>query len=232
MSNTPLNPRPQSTQNKSADSPAPGKARFWDKIARQYAADPIVDLAGYEKSVARIQQLLRPTDKLLEIGCGTGTTALLLAPSVADYLGTDISPQMLAIAREKLELQSCPSLRFELADADAPLSHSARCNVIVAFSVLHLVEDLDATAAACAAALVPGGLFISKTPCLAEMNPFIPWLAVPLMRVIGKAPPVRSLDQEALCAAMQRSGLEIFAVERHACKGRDVRPFIVARKPA
>ena len=45
-------------------------------------------------------------------------------------------------------------------------------------------------------ALKPGGLFISKTTCLAEMTSLIR-LAVPVMRVIGKAPcaePARSMD--------------------------------------
>jgi SAM-dependent methyltransferase len=213
------------------DSPAPKKSRFWDKVARRYAADPIADMEGYERTLACLQQWLRPTNRALEIGCGTGTTALHVAPLVASYLGTDISAHMVAIAREKLVLHPRPGLQFELADADAPLANGGCYDAVLAFSVLHLVQDLDATTAACAAALAPGGLLISKTPCLAEMNPLIPWVAVPLMRAIGKAPPVHNLNQEFLSAAMKRQGLEILAVERHAGKGRDVRPFIVARKP-
>ena len=57
--------------------------RFWDRIARKYAASPIKDIAGYERTIARIAQLLGPTQSVLEIGCGTGTTALKLAPLVA-----------------------------------------------------------------------------------------------------------------------------------------------------
>ena len=213
------------------ESPAPAKSRFWDKVARKYAADPIADMVGYERTLASLHQWLRPTNRVLEIGCGTGTTALRLAPLVASYLGTDVSAHMVAIAREKLAVHPRPSLQFDTADADAPLANGPHYDAILAFSVLHLVEDLDATTAACAAALVPGGLLISKTPCLVEMNPLIPWVLVPLMRAVGKAPPLHNLDQDALCAAMKRKGLEILAVERHAGKGRDVRPFIVARKP-
>lgn len=214
------------------DGPAPKKSRFWDKMARRYAADPIADMAGYERTLERLQHWLRPTHRVLEIGCGTGTTALRLAPSVASYLGTDVSAHMVAIAREKLGLHPRVNLQFEAADADAPLANSPHYDAILAFSVLHLVQDLDAAIAACASALVPGGLLVSKTPCLAEMNPLIPWVAVPLMRAIGKAPAVRNLSQGLLSDAMKRHGLEILSVERHASKGRDVRPFIVARKPA
>ena len=37
--------------------------------------------------------------------------------------------------------------------------------------------------------------------------------------------------QTALQAAMVRQGLVIEAVERHGTKGKDIRVFIVARKP-
>ncbi len=51
------------------------------------------------------------------------------------------------------------------------------------------------------------------------------------MRLVGKAPPVLKLDQAGLCAAMQRHGLSIEAVERHGSRGKDTRPFILARAP-
>ena len=80
-------------------------------------------------------------------------------------------------------------------------------------------------------ALKPGGLFISKTPCLNDMNPLIPKLALPLMRALGKAPHVLCFNAAELQAALVQQGLEIVSVERHGTKGRDFRPFIVARKP-
>lgn len=231
MKNSPLevhNPPPSYTLG---ESPAPMKSRYWDNIARRYAADPIADMAGYERTLECLRQWLRPTNRVLEIGCGTGTTALRLAPMVNSYLGTDVSAHMVAIAREKLVMNPCPSLQFEAADADDQLADGPHYDAILAFSVLHLVQDLETTIAACASALVPGGLLISKTPCLAEMNPLIPWLAVPFMRAIGKAPPVHNLNEKHLSDAFKRQGLEVLAVERHASKGRDTRPFIVARKP-
>jgi hypothetical protein len=63
------------------------------------------------------------------------------------------------------------------------------------------------------------------------MNPLIPRLALPLMRAIGKAPHVLCFDAESLEAAFVRQGLEIVSVERHGTRGKDIRVFIVARKP-
>ena len=58
-------------------------ARFWDRIARKYAADPIKDMDGYARTVDRTRHHLRSTDTVLELGCGTGTTALKLAAHVS-----------------------------------------------------------------------------------------------------------------------------------------------------
>lgn len=213
--------------------PAPDgrKARFWDRIARKYAADPIADMAGYEATLARTQGLLSVERDVLEIGCGTGTTALRLAPSTRRLLATDVSPGMIAIAREKLAARPMPNLSFEVADADSPSGHEAY-DVVLAFNVLHLVGELDQALALAARALRPGGLLVCKTPCIAEMNPLISYLAVPLMRAIGKAPHVLSFTGQELQWAIARQGMDLVSVERHGTRGKDIRVFIVARKAA
>jgi hypothetical protein len=81
--------------------------------------------------------------------------------------------------------------------------------------------------------MVPGGLLVSKKACLYEMNPLVPWVMLPLMRLVGKAPRVLCFNARTLEAAMQRHGLRIEAVERHGTKAsKDWRVFIVARKPS
>ncbi len=208
------------------------KARFWDKVARKYAAEPIADMAGYETTLRRVQGLLSTGHEVLEIGCGTGSTALRLAPCTRRFVATDVSPNMIAIAREKLEAQPMPALSFAVADADAPACGDGAYDAVLAFNLLHLVSDLDHALAQVVQALRPGGLLISKTACISEMNPLIPWLALPLMRAIGKAPHVLCFDARQLQSAIVRQGLDIVSVERHGTKGKDIRVFIVARKPA
>lgn len=226
--------------------------RFWDKTARKYAAAAIADTAGYEQTVQRVHQRLQTTDRVLELGCGTATTALRLASASGHYAATDLSPAMLDLARQKLA--SAPPdvhrvLHLLVADADAdvpapaplaPLNDTAApsapadagWDVVLAFNLLHLVSDLDGALASAVQALRPGGLLISKTACVAEMNPLIRWLAIPVMQAIGKAPHVLLFDTDTLQAAMVRQGLVIEAVERHGTKGKDIRVFIVARKPS
>ncbi|OGB29036.1 MAG: ubiquinone biosynthesis protein UbiE [Burkholderiales bacterium RIFCSPLOWO2_02_FULL_66_35] len=210
---------------------AASKARFWDRVARKYASDPIADLAGYEGTLRRVQALLSPDHEVLEIGCGTGSTALRLAAGTRRLVATDVSAEMVAIAREKLAADPLPQLEFRVADADAPVSGPAAWDAVLAFNLLHLVTDLPQALRSVVDVLKPGGLFISKTPCLSEMNPLIPRLALPLMRALGKAPHVLCFNAAELQAALVQQGLEIVSVERHGTKGRDFRPFIVARKP-
>ena len=215
-----------------AGASAARKARFWDRIAVKYAADPIADMAGYEATLQRVQGLLSADQDVLEIGCGTGSTALRLAPFTRRLLATDVSARMIAIAREKLAAQAVPQLSFAVADADAPVAALGEFDAVLAFNVLHLVTDLDRALQLAVQALRPGGLLISKTACISEMNPLIPYLALPLMRAVGKAPHVLCFDADELQSAMARQGMDIVSVERHGTKGKDIRAFIVARKPA
>ena len=214
-----------------AASAAASKARFWDRIAPQYAADPIADLAGYEATLQRVQGLLSSQHDVLEIGCGTGSTALRLAPFTRSLLATDVSPQMIAIAHQRLAAQPTPPLRFAVADAEVAAFGPEAFDAVLAFNVLHLASSLGAALQRVVAALRPGGLLITKTACIAEMNPLIPYLAVPLMRALGRVPPVLCFDEQQLRLAMVQRGLLIVCAERHGTRGKDHRAFIVARKP-
>ncbi len=204
-------------------------ARFWNRSSKSYARARISDQAGYERTLERTVALLKPEDRVLELGCGTGTTALRLASDVKSYLATDLSADMIAIAEEKRAANPIAGLAFRPATAEALASEAARFDAVLGFNYLHLVRDLAGTLGSIHALLVPGGLFISKTPCLGDMNPLIK-LALPLMQVIGKAPYAGVFSAQALSGLIAAAGFEVVGTERHASKGKDSRPFIVARK--
>ena len=77
---------------------------------------------------------------------------------------------------------------------------------------------------------LPGGLFVSKTPCVGDMNALVRRGLLPVMRAIGKAPHVGVFGADELHRAIAAAGFQITATEGHASRGRDVRPYIVARK--
>lgn len=205
------------------------EAGFWDRAARKYAASRVADVAGYERTVARTQDFLKGGEVAFEFGCGTGTTALRLAPSVARIVATDISGEMIAIAREKAEAERCTNVEFEVGTPDAAPWPDTTFDVAMGFNVLHLVAAREAGLAGVRRLLKPGGLFISKTPCLKEMNPAVR-LAVPLMQVFGRAPYVSSLSALDLEREISAAGFEIVERARHGSRGNDARLFLVAKK--
>lgn len=204
-------------------------ARFWDRTSRRYARSTIADPAGYERTLERTRELLKPQDRVLELGCGTGSTALRLADGVQGYLATDISTAMIAIAEQKQTREAIPGLNFRVATVEA-LAPDERFDAVLGFSYLHLVRDLPGTLERIRGLLAEGGLFISKTPCIGDMNPLIGYAALPVMRALRLAPYAAVFSAAELNERVSAAGFQLLAIEGHATKGKDWRPYIVARK--
>ena len=76
-------------------------ARFWNRLAKRYSKKAVPDEAIYKKKLEITQGYFRPELKLLEIGCGTGSTALTHAPLVSHILAIDFSEKMIELAEAK-----------------------------------------------------------------------------------------------------------------------------------
>lgn len=203
-------------------------ARFWDRTARGYAKSRIADTAGYERTLERVRAHLKPTDTVLEFGCGTGTTALRLAPHVQRYVATDISKEMIAIGRQKAA-EAGVDATFEVAAPDTMGGADGSFDAALGFNILHLVADRRAALNSLARLLKPGGLLITKTVCLGQMNPVLRVL-VPVMRAVGQAPFVAFLTAADVEREIEAAGFAIVERGYHGSKKNDPRPFLVARK--
>lgn len=204
------------------------RARFWDRIAARYARSPIADQTAYEEKLRRTRVYFTPESEALEIGCGTGSTAILHAPHVKRIRAVDISPAMLEIARGRAAKAGVENVRFEQASLDELAIDAETVDVAFALSLLHLLDDRRAAIAKIFSGLKPGGVFVTSTACLADgMNFLRPvvWVA----RQLGKAPPVTFFTADQLAEEVAESGFEI--VERWR-PGKRKALFMVARKPA
>ncbi len=56
--------------------------RFWNWTAERYSRQAIADEASYKKKLAITQEYLTPNIRVVEFGCGTGSTAIVHAPAV------------------------------------------------------------------------------------------------------------------------------------------------------
>ncbi|WP_288940333.1 class I SAM-dependent methyltransferase [uncultured Roseovarius sp.] len=200
---------------------------FWDGVARRYAARPVRDETAYETTLTLTRSYLGEDDKVLELGCGTGTTALKLAPAVAHLIAADISSEMVAIAREKLADHPGANVEFRQADAFYDAFAPGTFDAVLAFNLLHLLDDMEATIRRVRALLRPGGVFISKTVCLGR-NAWHFRALISGLQMIGKAPPVKFLDIADLEKAIRAQGFEILETGNYPAKPPS--RFIVARK--
>lgn len=202
--------------------------KFWDDLAVKYAKSPIDDMEAYEYTLKRVRSYLGASDRVLEVGCGTGSTALLLADGVEQIVAGDISPNMVAIAKEKAAAQGIANVRFETAPVDA--MDAGPFDAVMGLNVLHLMDDVEADIAAIRARLKPGGIFISKTffvPKRGEsLKSRVMRAVLPIMRAIGKAPKVRIFRDGELDMLIEGAGFEIVETGNYPKDRR----FVVARK--
>jgi malonyl-CoA O-methyltransferase len=140
----------------------PGTA--YDRWAAQYDADAN-DTRDLNAEVLRKQTFIEGDDAVLELGCGTGLNTEWLAEQAGQVVATDVSEEMLAHARERLNTDS---VSLQALDVTEPWPFEAgRFDAVVATLVLEHVEALGPVFREARRVLRDGGTFY-----LAELHPY------------------------------------------------------------
>jgi 2-polyprenyl-3-methyl-5-hydroxy-6-metoxy-1,4-benzoquinol methylase len=208
---------------------APTYAKFWNRLADRYAKKPVADEAAYAATLERVRAHLRPEDAVLELGCGTGTTALALAGSARTILATDYSERMIAIATAKARASGVERVEFRTTTVEDAALERSSFDVVMAMNLLHLVEDLGAFLERAHELIRPGGLFVSKTPCVGEQGLLLR-VVIPVMRALGFAPYVNFVTEASLTADIGEAGFDVVETGMYPEKSRSF--FVVAQKAA
>lgn len=201
--------------------------QFWDGIAASYAKRPIANMDQHDRTVERSLAYLPVDGEVLEVGCGTGTIAMRLAPHAGHVLATDVSGKLLEIARERRTERGVVGVSFaQHGIMDLP---EDTFDLVACYNVLHLIKDIDQAVAALAARVKPGGVLVTKTGVLGEtFKGRMLRVVIGAMQVFGKAPYVGFHKVRDIDALMARHGLEVVEAETMG-KGVVTR-FLVARK--
>lgn len=201
-------------------------AKFWDKTANKYSKKPVPNEDVYQIKKDLTREYFTPESTVFEFGCGTGTTAISHAPFVKHVTATDISPEMLRIAKEKAEAADISNVTFKPWNVDADPISGTDYDVVMAHSILHLVEDLPGAIEKSHAMLKTGGILVSSTGCLADKMGFLRpvlWF----MKRIGKAPHIAFITTKSLEENLEGAGFK--TIHSWHPKG-NVDVFIVSRK--
>jgi len=207
-------------------------AIFWDKVAENYAKSPISDMDAYQTTLERTRSYLSPEDNILEVGCGTGSTALLLAKDVRQITASDVSGNMIKVGSDSAERDDVSNVRFVQAELFDNAIDNGPYDAVLAFNLLHLVEDTAAAVARINGLLKPGGLFISKTVCQpgagAPLKFRLMMMVLPIMQMLGKAPYVKITEIGAFEEFISSGGFKIIETGNYPASPPS--RYIVARK--
>ncbi len=103
---------------------------------------------------------LRGDERVLDVGCGTGHTALAFAPHVAEVVGLDLTLAMLAQARKLAAERGLANVRFERGDVERLPYPDATFDVVTSRYSAHHYPHPQVALAECARVLKPSGVLL------------------------------------------------------------------------
>lgn len=122
-------------------NPSNESFQSWNKIASLYE-DAFMDLNIYDDTynylLSKFSNIEKP--EILEIGCGPGNIARYLIEKRSDlnYLGIDVAPNMIALAKKNV-----PEARFKVMKAQQLAAVKGRFRAVVCGFILPYIQPVD-----------------------------------------------------------------------------------------
>lgn len=113
----------------------------YERFAEVY--DELMTDIPYDKYVQWIQKYAPATDykKLLDIGCGTGTLAIMLNQAGYTVSGVDLSEEMLAVASSRMEMANAPIPLYAMSMDELNGFHELDIAIIPIDSINYVTEE-------------------------------------------------------------------------------------------
>ena len=207
---------------------------IWDKLAENYDNRTLITYQkAYNLSIQKVREALTSDMQIIEIGCGTGIISLGIAAEAARVVGTDLSSQMIQIARQKAAEMNISKVEFKVCDGYSQPYKDGCFDMVLLFNIVHLVKEPGALLKEAYRLLNPGGLLLTATDCFAEkvsLKARLYLLVERIMKALGIIPFIWFLNIEDYKELVAANGFEVQQVENlHPVP---VNCYIKARKKA
>jgi len=206
---------------------------FWDKQAKRFDDSQKQFEPASKELIARTKEYLNANDNVLDFGCATGTKTLELADGIKHIHGLDFSAEMISEATNKKNKVNVTNVSFSQGTIFNNDLEKASFEKIIAYSIIHLLEDSEKVIQRIHELLKPGGLFISETACFRDKMDFktrLEFTVYFIMKRLGIFPlhlnMFKTSDVEQL---INRQNFRIVKAEKLFFNGMTI-SFIVAEK--
>ncbi len=149
---------------------------FWNRVAKRTTNPYEKPNDKTLKMLECSQKYLKPKDHVLDFACGSGIISTEILQYVNTIHGIDISSKMIEIANNRKIEQNLKNVSFARATILDENIQIASFDVIMAFNILHYLEDKEKIMKRINELLKPNGIFISSTIYAKEKKTFLFYL--------------------------------------------------------
>lgn len=190
------------------------KEKYWSKFANTIDEDERYIARGTAQQLI-VERLSRESDlgELIELGCGAGFYTKFLAANASHVMATDLSDEMLAVARTQLkELQNVTVAKADCEKTDFP---DGKFGSVFMANLVHVIENPSTTLKEAYRILKDGGLLLIVDYTGYGMKWFEKMkMGMRALRKFGRPPSSsRNLSPDELRSLVESAGFKVEEVQ-------------------
>ena len=183
---------------------------FFDRVSSKAKPEPNQTAS---KIIELNNQYLEKDQCILDFGCGAGAITNKLAKSFRFIEAIDISSGMITVAKKQAKENDITNINYSQTSIFDDRLKEETFDAILAYNVLHYIEDIPSLMRRFHSLLKPNGIFISSTACLKEKRSFIRYGLLLLVK-LGVVPKIEFYKRSELASLITKEHFKMVTTER------------------